>query len=182
MYLYFVPVEEEGNVSLHATSDESENTATEWKSASEWIAMSRRGDIILFPPQFLLLYLASLHLDVDDGKTPTIEQIKERRDNLRRFVESDGTPPWRDKYISPLSLGHDIMSDGRTVLDLSKPGLELKGSGLAGDTERVIFVKFRKEGPREVDVGWRRDVLEDQRRIEEDRRRKKEEEKGGAKL
>ena len=192
MYLYFVPVEEEGNESVEATSDESENTATDWRTAAEWLDLSRRGEIILFPPQFLLLYLVSLHLDGDVGeeeegggnhkkKSPaaTAEQIKQRRENLKRFVESDGTPPWRDKYISPVSLGHDVMSDGRTVLDLSKPGMELKGSGLSGDTERVIFVKFRKEGPREVDVGWRREVLEDKRRMDEERERKK---KGEAKL
>ena len=189
MYLYFVPVEEEGNASLHATSDDSENTAAEWKSASEWIGMSRRGEIILFPPQFLLLFLAGLHLDgeSESGKKEVAkEEVERRRAELRRFVESDGTPPWRHKYISPVSLGHDVMSDGRTVLDLSKPGMELKGSGLSGDSERVIFVKFRKEGPREVDVGWRREVLEDKRRMEEERRkkrrRKEEEEMGGTKL
>lgn len=168
MYLYFVPVEEEGNASVHATSDEAENTAAEWKTAAEWIDLSRKGEIILFPPQFLLLYLASLHLDkeADKGGKHAIskEEIERRRQSLRQFVETDGTPPWRDKYISPLSLGHNVMSDGRTVLALDKPGLELKGSGLMGDTERVIFVKFCKEGLREVDVGWRTEVLEEKRR------------------
>jgi hypothetical protein len=97
---------------------------------------------------------------------------------LRRFVEQDGNPPWRDKYISPLSLlgGGGTMRNGRTVLAIDQPGLELEGSGLRGDEERVIFVKFRKEGPREVDVGWRREVEEDQRR------RREEDKKGGARL
>jgi 8-oxo-dGTP pyrophosphatase MutT (NUDIX family) len=183
MYLYFVPVgEEEGNESLHATSDEKENTAAEWKSASEWIGLSRRGEIILFPPQFLLLLLASEFLD-RGGPAEGRAEVEARREALRRFVESDGTPPWRDKYISPLSLlgSGGVMRDGRTVLAIDAPGLELEGSGLRGDSERVIFVKFRNEGPREVDVGWRREVEEDQRRrVEEERRRRKE--KGEAKI
>ena len=175
MYLYFVPVEEEGNTSLHATSDEAENTAADWKTASEWIDLSRKGEIILFPPQFLLLYLCSLHLDKEgEWKSDmTRDEIKEKRESLRRFVENDGSPPWQDKHISPLSLGHNVMKDGRTVLDLSKPGLELKGSGLSGDSERVIFVNFRKGGPREVDVGWRKEVLEDARKMAEEQKHKK---------
>jgi 8-oxo-dGTP pyrophosphatase MutT (NUDIX family) len=171
MYLYFVPVEEEGNASLHATSDEAENTAADWKTASEWIELSRKGEIILFPPQFLLLYLCGLHLDKEGEwkNDVTRDVIKERRESLRRFVESDGNPPWRDKYISPLSLGHNAVRGGRAVLDLSKPGLELEGSGLSGDSERVIFVNFRKEGPTEVDVGWRKEAL---RKIAEEQKQK----------
>jgi 8-oxo-dGTP pyrophosphatase MutT (NUDIX family) len=174
MYLYFVPVEEEGKASLHATSDEAENTAADWKTASEWIKLSRKGEIILLPPQFLLLYLCSLHLDKEGEwkNSTTRDEVKERRESLRRFVESDGSPPWRDKYISPLSLGHDVVRGGRTVLDLSEPGLELKGSGLSGDSERVILVNFRKEGPREVDVEWRKEVLKDARKMEEEQKQK----------
>jgi 8-oxo-dGTP pyrophosphatase MutT (NUDIX family) len=168
LYLYFVPVEEEGNESLHATSDESENTAADWKSASEWIALSRRGDIILFAPQFLLLYLVSLHLDRAGEAAETRQEIETRRAALRLFVEQDGNPPWRDKCISPLNPlgGGRTMRDGRTVLAIDQPGLELEGSGLRGDGERVIFV----DGPRAVDVGWRREVEEDhmQTRQEED--------------
>jgi hypothetical protein len=187
MYLYFVPVGEEGNESLHATSDESENTAAEWKSAGEWIRLSRRGEIILFPPQFLLLFLVSEFLDRPPEKGEGEGEgegdgVKSRREALRRFVETDGNPPWRDKYISPLSLvdgaGRATMRDGRTVLVLDSPGLELRGTGLRGDSERVIFVKFRG-GPREVDVGWRAEVEEDQR----SRSQEEEEERGrGAKL
>jgi 8-oxo-dGTP pyrophosphatase MutT (NUDIX family) len=174
MYLYFVPIEEEGNASLHATSDKAENTAADWKTASEWIELSRKGEVILLPPQFLLLYLCSLHLDKEGEwkNDVTKDVIKERRESLRRFVETDGSPPWRDKYISPLSLGYDVVRGGRTVLDLSKPGLELKGSGLSGDSERVIFVNFRKEGPTEVDVGWRKEVLADARKAAEEQKQK----------
>ena len=46
---------------------------------------------------------------------------------------------------------------------LDKPGPELKGSGLKGDEEYVVLVKFNKEGPRDVEVGLRREVLKERR-------------------
>jgi len=54
-------------------------------------------------------------------------------------------------------------SDGRSVLALDKSGLELEGSGRGGDSERVVLVKFSKEGPRDVEVRGRREVLEEER-------------------
>ena len=156
MYLYFVPVAEEGNASVQPTSDRLENTEAVFRSAGEWVELSRRGEIILFPPQFLLLSLVGGWLD--GGGEGSVEG---RREGLRAFVEREG---WGEKYISPLSLGHDILGDGRTVLGIDKPGLELVGSGLGGDTERVVLVSFRKEGPRKVDWGWRREVMEQVRK------------------
>ena len=54
-------------------------------------------------------------------------------------------------------------SDGRSVLALDKPGPELADSGRRGDDERVVLVKFSKEGPRNVEVRLRRDVLSEER-------------------
>lgn len=54
-------------------------------------------------------------------------------------------------------------SDGRSVLGLDKPGPELVGSGRGGDGERVVLVRFSKEGPRDVEVRWRKEVLEEER-------------------
>ena len=156
MYLYFVPVAEEGNASVQPTSDRLENTEAVFRRAGEWVELSRRGEIILFPPQFLLLSLVGGWLD--GGGEGSVEG---RREGLRAFVEREG---WGEKYISPLSLGHDILGDGRTVLGIDKPGLELVGSGLSGDKERVVLVSFRKEGPRKVDWGWRREVMEQVRK------------------
>ena len=70
-------------------------------------------------------------------------------------------------------------SDGRSVLALDKPGLELDGSGRSGDPERVVLVRFSKEGPRDVDVRSRREVLEEERAWKE---RERVEEVGGSKL
>lgn len=49
------------------------------------------------------------------------------------------------------------------VLGLDKPGLELEGSGRRGDEERVVLVEFRKDGPRKVEVRWRREVFSEER-------------------
>jgi hypothetical protein len=55
-------------------------------------------------------------------------------------------------------------SDGRSVLGLEKPGPELKGSERGGDIERVVLVKFSKEGPRDVDVRGRKQILEEEKK------------------
>jgi 8-oxo-dGTP pyrophosphatase MutT (NUDIX family) len=167
MYVYFVPLEERGNVSMDATSDEVETMAAEWGSARSWLERSRRGDIILFPPQFLLLFLISEHLDRGrDEEALSDVEILTRREALRRFIEMDSEPPWKDKFISPIGFKFGL-PDGRSVLGLEKPGPELKHTELKGEADRVVVVKFGKEGPRKVEVRWRKDVLEQQRKMEE---------------
>jgi hypothetical protein len=160
MYIYFVPVGEDGNASVEAAADEVETMAAEWDVASSWTRRAREGSVILFPPQYLLLELVGGFLDGGGGGT------EERRERLRGFIRSDGTPRWGDKYISPMGLSFG-RSDGRAVLALDKPGPELEGTGLRGDDQRVVLVKFKKEGPRDVEVRWRRDVLEEERRERE---------------
>jgi hypothetical protein len=59
-------------------------------------------------------------------------------------------------------------SDGRSVLALDKPGPELKDSGRRGDEKRVVLVKFRKEGPRSLEVRLRKDVLDEEKAVEKD--------------
>ena len=157
MYLYFVHVEEAGNPSVHATSDEIETMAPEWRRAKDWLERARSGEVILFPPQFLLLYLISEILDVEP-RPQTREEIKARRVALRRFIQTDGDPAWTDKYISPIGMQVG-RPDGRAVLRLDRPGPELKDSGLKGESQRVVLVRFRKEGPRDVEVGFWQDVL-----------------------
>lgn len=77
------------------------------------------------------------------------------------FVQT-GDPPWGEKCISPTGIMFKE-GDGRAVLALDKPGPELEGSERRGDAERVVLVKFRKEGPRELDVAWRKDILREER-------------------
>ena len=161
MYVYFIPLSADGNESVSAVADEVETMAAEWDTASNWTRRARDGNIILFPPQYLLLELAGQFLDVSDGG-----DVTSRREKLRQFIQTDGTPTWEHKYISPLGLSFG-RRDGRAVLALDKPGPELKGTDLRGDSERVVLVKFQKEGPRNVEVRWRRDVLEEERREKE---------------
>lgn len=162
MYVYFIPLSEEGNDSVKAVADEVETMAAEWGFAKDWTRRAREGEIILFPPQYLLLDLASQFLDVSEG------DLESRRERLRHFIRTDGTPTWDKKYISPLGLSFG-RNDGRAVLALDKPGPELKDTDLTGDDQRVVLVKFQKEGPRRVEVRWRKDVMEEERREREAR-------------
>lgn len=66
--------------------------------------------------------------------------------------------PWTEKVMSPEVLFKREL-DGRLVLGVDKPGYELKGSGRGGDYERVVLVDFKKEGPRNVEVRDRDEVM-----------------------
>ncbi|KAH0847804.1 hypothetical protein AYO21_04010 [Fonsecaea monophora] len=159
MYVYFVDPAEKGNPSVHATADQIETMTPEWRSARDWLSLARSGDIILFPPQFLLLYLVS---EILDGPGDSEEDILRKRAILKRRIETEGTPvPWKDKFISPI--GMSFGEDGRSVLALDKPGPELKASTLKGDDEYVVLVKFNREGPRDVEIGLRKEVLRERR-------------------
>ena len=167
---------------LEPTNDGGlENTAAAFLPCHAWLAQARAGAIILFPPQFLLLHLASQHLDIDPASPPP-KEISRRRASLATFITTAPSnsryPPYLHKYISPLALGFlggpHGSPDACAVLGLEKPGRELVGSGLQGDDERVVLVKFREEGPREVEVRGRAEVLAEMRAERE------REEAGGA--
>jgi hypothetical protein len=49
------------------------------------------------------------------------------------------------------------------VLGLEKPGPELKDIGRGGDEKRVVLVKFSREGPRDVEVRERVEVLREEK-------------------
>lgn len=158
MYVYFSPAE------LTATGDQVETMAPEWARAREWLQRARTGEVILFPPQFLLLYLISEVLDVG-VQSETKEEVLRKRAALRTRIETEGVPvPWKDKFISPIGMAFG--EDGRSVLALDKPGPELRESGLQGDSEYVVKVRFNKEGPRDVEVGKKAEVLRERREKE----------------
>ncbi len=81
------------------------------------------------------------------------------------FVNT-GDPPWGEKCISPSGILWK-QGDGRAVLALDKPGPELEGSGRRGDADRVVLVRFNKEGPRELDVAWKKDIIREEREAKE---------------
>ncbi|KAL1869462.1 hypothetical protein VTK73DRAFT_3077 [Phialemonium thermophilum] len=171
-----------------------EHTAATFDDVSVWMRRAQAGEIILFPPQLYLLTLLSeaFRLSSPAAGAPTsgkqgdrrqqqYARFQSQRDALlaglegRSQVWSRGTGagprhataaiPWSDKVMSPTAL-FVRRRDKRVVLGLDKPGPELKGSGRGGDWERVVLVRFTKEGPREVEVRWRDEVLEEERKAE----------------
>jgi hypothetical protein len=171
MYIYFLPltttsaanIKEKSVVPIPTSDGGVEHTAALFASCESWLSKARRGDIILFPPQFYLMYLLSSFLSPSPNLST--RELQGQRDKVLGFLEGDGDGKgiqWKDKVMSPVGLMMPE-SDGRSVLVLDKPGLELEGSGRGGDAERVVLVKFGKEGPRNVEVRDRREVLEEER-------------------
>lgn len=182
MYLYFLPLDTEGqpgaDVDIEGSGESTiatpkhdgglEHTSARFLPASKWLELSRAGDIILFPPQFFLLYHVSRFLDGADGSskqsdTPAARQ--QRRKQLIDFVKGPAgaeDPDWGDVVISPIAL---MMKgkDGRGILSLDKAGPELKGSEKRGLKEWVVAVRFKKEGPREVEVISRKEAFDKER-------------------
>jgi 8-oxo-dGTP pyrophosphatase MutT (NUDIX family) len=162
MYLYFLPLASGGTLQKEVmipvpTHDGGiEHTAARFAPAGEWLEKARKGDVILFPPQFLLLYLIEPFLANPSASALSRDQLQEQRQELKDFIYA-GAPPWTEKCISPTQLMRH--RDGRAVLGLEKPGQELQGTMRSGEVDRVVLVKNTKDGPREVEVAWRSDVL-----------------------
>ncbi|EAW11397.1 NUDIX hydrolase [Aspergillus clavatus NRRL 1] len=174
MYLYFLPLPAESNTSLIdeipgpgereeiqvPTGDGGvEVTEAMFLPAAEWLRRAQSGEIIMFPPQFLLLHLVSQFLDKEPRATPSLNELTQRRAQLVEFAHS-GSPPWTEKCISPKML--KMSSDGRTVLALDHPGPELKGTNRAGEPDRVVYVQFKKGTARKLEVRWKKDVFAEQ--------------------
>lgn len=182
MYIYFLPLSHSPNSSL--TSSESsekadaetvipppthdggrEHTAARFLPPSTWLRLAQSGRIILFPPQFFLLYLLAPFLSPHNpasAKTPipSHDELQAQRHQLMEFVRTND-PPWGQKCISPTVLalpGGKRREDGRVVLGLDRPGPELDGQR-QGEKDHVVLVEFKKEGPRRLDVGLRKDIL-----------------------
>lgn len=142
-----------------------EHTAARFLPPSTWMRLAQAGRIILFPPQFFLLHMLSPFLsphNPSSAKTPvpSHDELQRQRQAMLDFLRTSD-PPWGEKCISPTALvlaGGKRREDGRVVLGLDKPGPELDGKR-RGEVERVVLVEFKKEGPRRVEVGWRKDVL-----------------------
>jgi hypothetical protein len=173
MYVYFLPLTQKSaqNISSEAviptpTSDGGlEHTAALFASCQTWLDQATRNEIILFPPQFYLMHLLAPFLSNPNSKKVSAEELQQQRDGVLNFLKGDGDGKgvkWADKVMSPIGL---LMrkSDGRSVLALDKPGPELKDSGRRGDEKRVVLVKFSKEGPRNVEVRLRKDVLDEEK-------------------
>ncbi|KAL4986087.1 hypothetical protein BDW68DRAFT_163910 [Aspergillus falconensis] len=170
MYLYFLPLPLESEKSLLSeipaegereeiqipTSDGGfEIAEAQFLPASEWLGKATRGEIILFPPQFVLLSLAAQFLD-KEPRTAAPDELQRRRTQLIDFAHS-GSPPWTEKCISP-RVGK-FMEDGRAVLTLEHPGPELEGTDRRGESERAVLVRFQKGSARELSLAWKKDIF-----------------------
>jgi hypothetical protein len=174
MYIYFLPlstsITSQSAIPTPTSDGGLEHTAALFAPCSTWLSQARANEIILFPPQFYLMHLLSAYLSPPESPTDrpmSHSQLQAQREKVLEFVKGDGGDgkgvKWADKVMSPIGL---LMrkSDGRSVLGLDKPGPELRDSGRTGDEKRVVLVRFSKEGPRDVEVMERKEVLDVERK------------------
>ncbi|KAK0657841.1 NUDIX domain-containing protein [Cercophora newfieldiana] len=194
MYLYMLPLSTpapgtpDHQTIIHTPTHDGglEHTAATFDDASAWLDRARAGEILLFPPQLYLLNLVSefTRTSPSSAQGDVAAQYQSQRDALLQFLQKvpttairpNATPnakphataqiPWAEKVMSPTSL-FIRRSDKRVVLGLDRPGPELKGSDRGGDWDRVVLVKFQKEGPTGVEVRWRDEVLREEREEED---------------
>ncbi|KAL3474682.1 hypothetical protein BJX99DRAFT_248038 [Aspergillus californicus] len=170
MYLYFLPLPlqsekpfldeipadgEREEIQIPTSDGGVEITEAQFLPASEWLRKAGAGEIILFPPQFVLLDLAAQFLD-KEPRTDSPKELQQRREQLINFAHS-GSPPWTEKCISP-KVGK-YAEDGRAVMLLDQPGNELEGTGRRGESDRVVLVRFQSGSARELSLGWKRDLF-----------------------
>ncbi|TPX16321.1 uncharacterized protein E0L32_003970 [Thyridium curvatum] len=175
MYLYLMPLSATTSVGTgggeevvqHVPSSDGglEHTAAEFEDAAAWLGRARRNEIIVFPPQMYLLSLVARFT------SSTATDYAAQREKLLAFVTrpdpatgkfdasgKTGKIPWGEKVMSPRMLF--TMRDGRQALAVDGPGPELKSSGRGGDGSRIVLVRFKKEGPRDVEIRGRAEVME----------------------
>ncbi len=180
MYLYFLPLsagvsvptgpsagpssgENEYTLPMPTSDGGIEHTAARFLHPDAWLSLARSGSIVLFPPQYFLLHLLSSFLaPTKQSNTNDTSLVKRKqRDDLLRFVHA-ADPPWTERFFSPYTFPVK-MPDGRSVFVLDKPIPELAQLGRKGDEERVLLIRFMKEGPRDLEVRWKEDVLRELR-------------------
>jgi hypothetical protein len=159
-----------------------EHTAARFLPPNKWIDLARQNRIILFPPQFFLTLLLAPYLSATvtspSSPTPSLAELQREREKVMEFLRKprvyEGRPevPFAEACISPIVLGKgqygENAQDGvggvdrhTAVLVLDQPGKEVDAQGLGrrGIREWVVTTKFKGEGPRDVDVRKREEVL-----------------------
>lgn len=159
-----------------------EHTAARFLPPNKWIDLARQNRIILFPPQFFLTLLLSPYLSASvtspSSPVPSTAELALEREKLMAFLKKprmyDGRAEvsFAEACISPVVLGKgeygEKSQDGvggvdrhTAVLVLDRPGreVEAQGAGRSGIREWVVTTKFKGEGPRDVDVRRREEVL-----------------------
>ena len=177
-------VEEEDELVIPTPTHDGgiEHTAARFLPPNKWIALARQNRIILFPPQFFLTLLLSPYLSAGvtspSSPTPRTADLARERENLMAYLNKPrmyaGRPEvsFQEACISPVVLGKgeygEMRQDGvggvdrdTAVLVLDRPGreVEAQGAGRVGIREWVVTTKFKGEGPRDVEVRRREEVL-----------------------
>jgi 8-oxo-dGTP pyrophosphatase MutT (NUDIX family) len=159
-----------------------EHTAARFLPPNKWIDLARQNRIILFPPQFILTYLLAPYLSPTvtspSSPIPSVHELQLERERLVDFLNKPRTyngeseVSFAEACISPIVLGKgeygESGQDGvggvdkhTAVLTLDKPGKEVEKQGQVrkGIKEWVVTTRFKGEGPRDVDVRRRDDIL-----------------------
>ncbi|KAG8533698.1 uncharacterized protein KY384_001439 [Bacidia gigantensis] len=177
MYIYFLPLDSpslvagaERNKPQHIPTPDGgvEHTAARFLYAQEWLDLALHKEIVLFPPQFVLLSLIAPFLSPPSGSAETSEHeaLLEQRDKLKHWVETDGDPPWGEKCISPDAIKK--VSGRYMIIGLDGPGWELQGTQRRGDPLRILKVELDREvekgkdRPRPVELTWRTDGVREE--------------------
>jgi 8-oxo-dGTP pyrophosphatase MutT (NUDIX family) len=176
--------EEDESVIPNPTHDGGiEHTAARFLPPNKWINLARQNRIILFPPQFFLTLMLSQFLSPTvtspSSPIPDMHTLQTERERCLDFITKPrtyhGEPEvsFAEACISPIPLGKGAYGEGKqdgvgrgmdeytAVLDMSNPGNEVKKQNLGrkGIREWVVTTKFKGEGPRDVDVKLRDEVL-----------------------
>ncbi|KAF2815984.1 uncharacterized protein BDZ99DRAFT_376042 [Mytilinidion resinicola] len=152
-----------------------EHTAARFLPAAKWLALARAARILLFPPQFFLLHLLAPYLARSStsptSPLPPPAALQAERDALLKFLnepavyDGEREASWADAAISPRPVvglpGYGDVGQGATVLGLewAGPEVERQGKGRRGVKGWVVVARFAREGPREVEVVRREEVV-----------------------
>lgn len=168
MYIYFLPISQSGGAQTgNIGSDKEalipppthdgglEHTSARFLHPREWLQLGKKEEVILYPPQYTLLYLISQFLDPTVPNALTPEILEQQRKELKEFIKG-GDPPWGEACISPVSGGR--IADGREILALHSPPPELKGTDRRGPKEWVVLIRPTKAGLRDLELVRREDL------------------------
>ncbi|KAG5926457.1 hypothetical protein E4U42_003303 [Claviceps africana] len=177
MYMYMLPLSQKSVPSemLIPTPDGGvEHTTAHFAPAPSFLARAADKAMVLFPPQVYLLTLLGRFLtgpttDLEAGPVHYAGQRKRLLSFLRRTVTAETERgrehatagiPWADKVMCPRAVLRREQ-DGRVVMALDRPGPEVEAGGgdRGGDWERVVLATLAREGPSEVEVCMRDEVL-----------------------
>ena len=183
MYIYFLPLSHsfsgpalpeasdgipgsetkkaEMKIPLPTSDGGIEHTSARFLPAADWLKLADQREIVLFPPQYLLLHLLMQFLSplaAEEGavdEDALLGELQKQRDRVMEFVYS-GDPPWTVKCICPKAKN---IGQGQVVLEMDEPGPELAGTKRRGEEEMVLTLKFEQGVPRDIRVRLRHDVF-----------------------